>query len=67
MCLGFRLKLVDEFTKIVPSAFRPFIGYNQGLLVGVKSVFMGFLKDFFSFFHNNKITSTHKKADKPNI
>ena len=24
-CLGFRLELVDEFTKIVPSVFGPFI------------------------------------------
>ena len=30
-CLGFRLELVDEFTKIVLSAFRPFIGHHQGL------------------------------------
>ena len=27
--LGFRLKLVDEFTKIVPSAFEPFIGNHS--------------------------------------
>ena len=26
-CLGFRLELVDEFTKIVPDAFGPFIGH----------------------------------------
>ena len=30
-CLGFRLELVDEFTKIVPSAFGHFIGHHQGL------------------------------------
>ena len=31
-CLGFRLKLEDEFTKIVPSSFGPFIGHNRGCL-----------------------------------
>ena len=28
-CLGFRLELVDEVTKIVPSFFGPFIGHHQ--------------------------------------
>ena len=37
-CLGFREELVDEFTKIVPSAFGPFIGHHQGLLSCVKNV-----------------------------
>ena len=36
--LGFRLELVDEFTKIVLSAFGLFIGYHQGLLACVRSV-----------------------------
>ena len=47
-CLGFRLELVDEFTKIVQSAFGPFISHHQGLTACVKSVFKEyFLKDFF--------------------
>ena len=36
--LGFRLELVDEFTKIVLSAFGPFIGHHQELLACIKSV-----------------------------
>ena len=36
--LGFRLEFTDEFTKIVPSAFGPFIGHHQGFLACVKSV-----------------------------
>ena len=35
---------MDEFTNIVPSAFRPFIGYHQGLLACIKSVFKEFGK-----------------------
>ena len=35
-CLGFRLELVDEFTKIVQSAFGLFIGHHQRLLACVK-------------------------------
>ena len=38
-CLGFRLELVDEFTKIVPSTFGYVICHHQGLLASVKSVF----------------------------
>ena len=38
-CLGFRLELVDEFIKIVPRAFGPFIGHHQELFECVKSVF----------------------------
>ena len=49
-CLGFRLELVDEFTKIVPSAFGPFIGYHQGSLACIKSVFKELLKEFFLGF-----------------
>ena len=41
-CLGFRFELVDEFTKIVPSAFGPFIGQHQRSLACVKSVFKEF-------------------------
>ena len=29
----------DEFTKIVSSAFRPFIGHHQGLLAYIKVFF----------------------------
>ena len=39
MCLGFRLELEDEFTKIVASTFGLFIVHHQGLLACVKSVF----------------------------
>ena len=46
-CFGFRLVLVDEFTKIVPSASRPFIGYHQDLFASVKIFFFfKFLKIF---------------------
>ena len=38
--------MVDEFTKIIPSAFGPFIGHHQMLLARVKSV----LKEDFKFF-----------------
>ena len=31
-CLSLRSELVDEFPKIVPNAFGPFIGHHQGLL-----------------------------------
>ena len=37
-CLSFRLELVDEFPKIVPSAFEPFIGHNQGLPACVRCI-----------------------------
>ena len=43
-CLSFRLELVDEFPKIVPIAFRPFIGHHQGLLAFVR--YVCFLKKF---------------------
>ena len=46
MCLGFRLELVDEFTKIVPSDFGPFLGHHQGLLACVKIVFDKFIHLF---------------------
>ena len=36
--LGFRLELVNEFSKIVQRAFGPFIGHHQGMLAYVKSV-----------------------------
>ena len=42
-CLGFRLELVDEFTKIVLSAFRPFIGHHQEFAC-VKSIFLWYYK-----------------------
>ena len=41
-CLGFSLELMDEFTKIIPSAFGPFIGHHQGFLSCAKSVFKEF-------------------------
>ncbi len=37
-CFSFRLELVDEFPKIVQSAFGPFIGHHQGLLACVRCV-----------------------------
>ena len=50
-CLGFRLELVDEFTKIVPTAFGPFIGPHQGLLACIKIVFERvFERVFFRLF-----------------
>ena len=44
--LSFRLELVDEFPKIVPSAFGPFIGHYQGLLACERCVC--FLKEFLN-------------------
>ena len=46
---------MDEFTKIVPSAFGPFIGHYQGLLACIKSVFLRVL----TFFYN--ITKLRKR------
>ena len=52
---------MDEFTKIILSAFQPFIAHHQKLLASVKSVFLfvllrvffkSFLKEFLSFFYN---------------
>ena len=31
-CFDFWLELLDEFTEIVPSTFRPFIGHYHGSL-----------------------------------
>ena len=42
--------MVDEFIKIVPSAFGPFIGHHQRLLACVKNVF----KEFF-FYNITKL------------
>ena len=36
---------MDEFTKIVPSAFGPFTGHLQGLFASVKSVNICIQKD----------------------
>ena len=44
---GFRLELVNEFIKIVPSAFGTFIGHHQELLACVKSVFLKSFKDTY--------------------
>ena len=38
-CFGFKLELLDEFIKIVSSAFGPFVSHYQGLFACVKSVF----------------------------
>ena len=35
-----------DFTKIIPTAFVPFLGHYQGLLACVKSVFLKFFKVF---------------------
>ena len=43
-CIGFSLEFVDEFTKIVPRSFGPFIGHHQGLLARIKNVFKEFRK-----------------------
>ena len=57
--LGFRLGLVDEFTKIVTSASGPFIGNHQGLFVCVKSVF--FLNSLFFLGGVYNITKLRKR------
>ena len=41
---------MDEFTKIVPSAFGPFIGHPQGILACIKIVFLSVFQGFDSFF-----------------
>ena len=51
-CLGFRLELVDEFTKILPSDSGHFIGHSQRLLACIKNIFKRFFKDFFLVFYN---------------
>ena len=38
---------MDEFTKIVPSAFESFIGHHQGLLACIKSVFIDIFERVF--------------------
>ena len=52
--LGFRLELVDEFTKIAPSAFGSFIGHHQGLLACIKCFRVFFLRVWkvLRFFYN---------------
>ena len=52
---GFRLELVDGFTKIVPSTFGPFIGHHQGLLACIKCVFKEFMKEIFRFLQPYKL------------
>ena len=57
---------MDEFTKIVPSAFEPFIG--QGLLACIKSVFS---KSFFitlKYYVNAELDKTEMLMNlkKPN-
>ena len=49
-CHGFRLELVDEFTKIVPRTFRPIIGHYLGLLACIKSVFLRVFVRVFRLF-----------------
>ena len=42
---------MDEFTKIVSSAFGPFIGHHRGLLACIKSDLKEFfIKNLFLFF-----------------
>ena len=48
MCLGFRLELVDEFTKIVPSVFETFHRLSPGVVCMCKECFKEFF--FLSFF-----------------
>ena len=43
---------MDEFTKIVSSAFEPFIGHHQEIFACVKSVLKSFLKSFFKLVFN---------------
>ena len=44
---GFRLELVDEFTKIVLSAFGPFIGHHQRLLTCKKLINVKNIKIYY--------------------
>ena len=48
---------MDEFIKIVPSAFGPFFDYHKGLLACIKSVFKEFLKFGKILFENTTIIS----------
>ena len=49
---------MDEFTKIVPSVFGPFIGHHQGSFACVKSVFKDFWKRHELYGHLPPITKT---------
>ena len=46
---------MDEFSKIVLSTFGPFIGYHQGLLACINSVFKRVLKVFRLFYNITKL------------
>ena len=72
--LSYRLELVDEFPKIVPSTFGPFIGHHQGLLACIKCVC--FFKKFWKFLKaytitkygnrvgENRVTDVFKKGER---
>ena len=52
------LELVEDFTKIVLSAFRPYIGYHQGLFACVERVFQNYVNaelDADGFIKQNAI------------
>ena len=51
---------MEEFTKIVPSAFGPFIGHPQALFVCVKSVFSRVFWAFFITLQNYVNTKLDK-------
>ena len=53
---------MNEFTKIVPSGFGPFIGHHQGWFACVKSVF--FLRVFIGFFFISLRNCVNAKLDK---
>ena len=52
---------MDEFTKIVPSSFGPFLGHHQELFACVMSVFKEF---FFRFFINSLKRTLGRKKKK---
>ena len=67
--------MVDEFTKIVPSAFRPFIDHHQGLLtiwkkyanaeLGKTELLMNLKKQ--NLIHRNRILSRNTNIEKKNL
>ena len=52
---GFRLELVDGFTKLVPIVFGHFIGHHRQLFECTKSACFLFLLIFFVFYNFTKI------------
>ena len=55
MSLVFRVEVVDEFTKIILSAFGPFVGHHQGLLAWEKSGFKSLYQVFLWFYIIKKL------------